>query len=353
MRRLDSADLRDEQMPEVGSLARTAALTGYESLAQSLGLDAVRMLQAAKLPFEALCDPDMLVSLDAVAWLLEESARQSGQEAFGLLLAEPRRLSNLGLLAVVVREEPTARAVLLALARYQRLQNRGLMIQLEDAGALTLVHLKLRLHRQLASRQGIEMAAAVTLNTLTSVVGDRIGPERICFVHGRPRCLDVHRRVLGVPVEFSQPFDALIYRSRDLDAPIRSADPALSRTIRRCFDQMLAAESDDPLECVRQVVRLLLPTGNCSVEQVAEHLGTHRRTLNRHLAAIGENVSKIIDEVRAELAESYLAADLRTLYEIADMLGFASGADFSRWFRGRYGMTASQWKALRRPPGTA
>lgn len=347
MRRPVVLELRDEQIPDVGCLTRSATLTGYESLALSVGLDPVRMMQMAKLPIEALSDPDIFISLDSVATLLEESARQSRQEAFGLLLAETRRLSNLGVLALVVREEPTARAVVQSLARYMRIQNRGLQLKVEDAGTLAMIHLDLRLQRHGGARQGIEMAVAITLRTLRALTNEVFKPERLSFIHGRPRSLEVHRRVLGAPVDFSQSFDAIICRSRDLDLPIPSADPALSRAVRRWLDAQLAEARDDPLDRVRQVVRTLLPTGACSVEQVAEHLGTHRRTLNRRLAIAGENVSTIIDEVRAEMAEAYLAGGLRTLYEVAGLLGFSSGADFSRWFRGHYGMTATQWIAHR------
>ena len=75
------------------------------------------------------------------------------------------------------------------------------------------------------------------------------------------------------------------------------------------------------------------------------HLGMHRRTLNRQLAAEGESVTTIINAVRAELAEEYLANSKRKLYEVAELLGFSSAADFSRWFRGQFGKTPSDWAA--------
>ncbi|WP_268810940.1 helix-turn-helix transcriptional regulator [Caballeronia choica] len=90
---------------------------------------------------------------------------------------------------------------------------------------------------------------------------------------------------------------------------------------------------------------MLLPSGLCSVDQVAQHLGMHRRTLNRHLAANGESVTTIINAARAELAEEYLASSKRRLYEVAELLGFSSAGDFSRWFRGQFGETPSEWAA--------
>jgi flavin reductase (DIM6/NTAB) family NADH-FMN oxidoreductase RutF/DNA-binding MarR family transcriptional regulator/AraC-like DNA-binding protein len=48
----------------------------------------------------------------------------------------------------------------------------------------------------------------------------------------------------------------------------------------------------------------------------------HRRTLNRQLAADGETVTTVINAVRAELAEEYLAGSKRKLHEVAELPGF-------------------------------
>ena len=338
-----------QQTPEIGCLTRSATLSGFESLAMSVGLDPVRMLQAAKLPVAALNDPDILVSADAVAGLLDTSARLARQESFGLLLAETRQLSNLGMLGLLVREEPTLRSAVQALGRFQRVQNGALHLALEDDGLFARIRLDLALQKHGASRQGIEMAAAITLHTLRSLSGGGFQAAWISFVHAQPASLEVHRRVLGVRVEFSHNANAIVCRSRDLDRPVPAANPAFSRAIRQCLERQLALETEVPLERVRQVIKSLLPGGACSADQVAEHLGTHRRTLNRRLARSGRNVSSMIDEVRAELARGYLAGQRRPLYEIANLLGFASGAEFSRWFRDHFAMTASEWIAASSP----
>ena len=137
----------------------------------------------------------------------------------------------------------------------------------------------------------------------------------------------------------------MVCDSNDLDIPIPAADPALNREVKRLLDAQLANLRDDPGQQTRQIVRMLLPSGLCSVDRVARHLGMHRRTLNRQLATEGESVTTIINAVRAELAEEFLANSKRRLYEVADLLGFASAGDFSRWFRSQYGNTPSDWAA--------
>ncbi|MGA7815563.1 AraC family transcriptional regulator [Caballeronia sp.] len=327
------------------SLTRSASLTDYEHVARSVGLDPLRMLQMAKLPATVLDDPNMMISADSVGWLLEESARLSGQEAFGLLLAETRSLANLGMLALVLREEPTLRAAMQSCVRYMRLHNAGVQLRLNDAGDVVLLHMGANMQPPGVWRQAIEQSAGIGFRTFRALSGNTFRPTRICFTHERPASLEVHHRVLGTAIEFSQECNAIVCRGRDLDMPIPAADPTLNREVKRWLDMQLANLRDEPAQRARQIVRMLLPSGLCSVDQVAQHLGMHRRTLSRHLAAEGESVTTIINAVRVELAEEYLANSKRRLYDVAELLGFSSAGDFSRWFRGQFGKTPSDWTA--------
>jgi AraC-like DNA-binding protein len=333
----------------VHALTRSASLTDYEHVARSVGLDPFRMLRMAKLPAKVLDDPNLMISADSVGWLLAESARLSGQEAFGLLLAETRSLANLGMLALAMREEPTLRAAMQSCVRYMRLHNAGVQLRLDEAGDVVLLHVGANMvggHG--VWRQTIEMSTGIGMRMFNVLSRNTFRPLRISFTHERPASLEVHHRVLGTAIEFSQECNAIVCRGGNLNMPIPAADPTLIREVKRMLDIQLANVRDEPAQRARQVARMLLPSGLCSVEQVAQHLGMHRRTLNRHLAAEGESVTTIINAVRAELAEEYLAGSKRKLYEVAELLGFSSAGDFSRWFRIQFGKTPSEWVAHHR-----
>ena len=327
------------------ALTRSASLTDYEVVARSLGLDPFRMLRMAKLPSNALEDPNMMINASSVGWLLEESARLSGEEAFGLLLAERRGLANFGMLALVMRDEPTLRAALQSCIRYMRLHNAGVQLRIEDAGDVMLLHVGMNMQRRGVWRQAIEMSTGILLRTLQMLSCNAFRPASISFTHEQPASFKVHRRVLGTPIDFSQECNAIVCRSSDLDMPIPAADPVLMLEVKRWLDMQLTNLRDELAQQVREIIRMLLPSGLCSLDRVAQHLGMHRRTLNRRLAAEGEGFRTIFNGVRAELAQEYLANSKRKLYEVAELLGFSSPGAFSHWFRDQFGKTPSEWAA--------
>ena len=88
-------------------LIRSASLTNFADVARRVGLDPARLLREFGLPQQCLRDPELKVPLDTVRQLLEVSAERADVEAFGLMMADSRWLSNLGPVGLLVREQPT------------------------------------------------------------------------------------------------------------------------------------------------------------------------------------------------------------------------------------------------------
>ena len=82
---------------------------------------------------------------------------------------------------------------------------------------------------------------------------------------------------------------------------------------------------------VCEVLRELLPTGNCSVEAVAQHFSIDRRSILRRLKSDGTTYADLLKQVRSDLLEHYIENTDLSLTEIARLLGFASLSALSRW----------------------
>jgi len=183
---------------------------------------------------------------------------------------------------------------------------------------------------------------------LQSLLGAAWKPERVCFSHAPLATAAAHVRFFGCPVDFRCDVNGFVCAPTALDARLPKGDPVMARYAQQYLDSILEHPHATTADKVRQFVRALLPSGRCSIEQVAQHLGMDRRTVHRHLASDAETFSSIVDAVRVELATRYLTTTDRPLAEVADLLGFSGLSALSRWFSGRFDCSASAWRAAHR-----
>ncbi|AZG46971.1 AraC family transcriptional regulator [Gordonia insulae] len=325
-------------------LARYAALNNYVELGHSLGLDPAQLVRDVGLDPASLALQDRWVPADAVAELLERSATASGRADFGLALARHRRLGNLGPLSLVIREEPDVRSALRVLIRHQHMYNEALRTRLSEAGGIATLATTVDVGGDGEVGQSVELAVAILFQLLQGFISPAWHPLAISFAHPAPPEHRPHDQFFHTTVRFDQDFNGITLYTKDLDTPNAMADPELRRYTQELLDGMAVSPDPDTAYRVRELIELLLPTGRCSVDQVARSLGVDRRTVHRRLRAEGETFSSVLDSTRVGLARHMVGSDRRSLTEVADLLGFSSPGNFSRWFRQRFGQSPSEWR---------
>ena len=331
-------------MPRPSPVIRSASLSGYLELAQSLGLNAQSMMARAGLSLRCLDDPETPISVLSVRHLLESSAQAAGIEDFGLQLARGRRLANLGPISIVLREEPTARQALDTLGRYLRLLNASLLTHIEDHADVVIIREDVLIDGGGPVRQSIELAIGVMYRILLELLGPQWRPRQVCFMHRPPANLESHRQLFGAVVEFNSPFNGIVCGAKDLGAQLPRQESGMSHYARRFLEQALSRAPGNTLDSARQLISALLPGGRCTAEQVAQLLGMDRRTLHRHLLAEGESFSSLLRAIRAEFATRQIRDSDCALADLADLLGFSGPSPFAFWFRQHFGCTVSQWR---------
>ena len=301
----------------------------------------MQLLREFRLPVRCLRDPELKVPIDNVRRLLEASAERSGVEAFGLLMAESRRLSNMGPVGLLVQAQPTLRRALETLARYSKPLNEALFLTIEESGDVVVIREELIVGGAGPIRQSTELAIGVVFRVLRALLGPDWKPRRVCFAHDAPSDRSVHARVFGCDVEFGHDFNGIVCTRSELESPNPHADPAMARYARELLETHHGRGGPRVTAQVRGLVVLLLGSGRCTIDSVAQHLGVDRRTVHRHLAGEQETFSGIVDAVRQELATRYMEDRNRTLAEISSLLGFSAPSGFSRWYRRHFKITAS------------
>jgi len=331
--------------PRSSATVRSSFLRGYVELARSVGLDPLRMLDAAGIPREALTDPELRVPTIASRVLLESSARVA--EDFGLRLSEMRTPSIMGPLALVVRDQTTLRNMLVAFARYVGLHSDANVMRLEEAGDIAILRVELEYPSPGPHRQSTELSMGQTMQVLRRHMGPQWRPLSVSLIHGPPASLAAYRRVFRAEVRFNQDFDGFVFPRLDLDCINPASDPELAQHIERYADELTGSTRASLPDKARRFVLDRLSTGNCTQETLALQLGVELRTLQRQFAAAGTTFGQIVQEVRMELTIQYLDGSDRSLAEVAELLGFSALSAFSRWHHAHYGQTLSARRARR------
>lgn len=335
-------------------LHRSACLTNFVELAQALHISPLEELRKVHISPSCLNNPDTMIPVTDFIQLLENCAHAAGVENFGLRLAEGRKPSNLGPLAIVLRSQPTMRKALEALRQHGHLQAEAVMFHFEEADGVLIIREELMPDHPEPMRQATELSLGVLYKTLLVLLGDDWRPNTICFRHSAPTDLSVHRRVFDARLQFDSNIDGIICRASRLDQPLPNYDPETARYLQKLLEAVNTRPVQTVGDKVRDLVWVLLPTGRCSVEVVSQHLGLDRRTLHRHLKKEGQSFSEISDHVRGDLAVKYLTEYHRPLKDMAELLGFSEPSAFSRWFVRRFGRTATLWRQNHQagsPPG--
>lgn len=328
----------------MSTLIRAATLKNYFEVAQQLGLNPQPLLQDTGLSRTMLADPERRVPADAVVRLLEDSARLSGCDTFGLRMAESRQMSDFGVASLLLIHQPTLRDALVATMQYRHLMNELLAIHVEERGRTVVIREEFVADVGTSSRQAIELALGALYRLCGFLLGPHWKPHSVNFSHGPPENLLVHRRVFRCPSEFDREFNGIVCDAADLNYPNPSADPAMAKYVKRLVETLPGPAESTLVTDVRKDIYILMPMGQATIEQVARGRGINVRTLQRRLEEAGDTFSEMLNSVRTDLVLRYMENKLYSLQMVGRLLGFSTPSSFSRWFNTEFGKSPREWR---------
>lgn len=325
---------------------RAATLSVYLEVADSVGLDGYWMLRHAGIPTSALDNPDNRLPAAIVVRLLEQSARRSGREDFGLLMAESRSFASLGPISLLLDRLANIREVIGALGVYRRHMNDIVMIDLEEGTETALI--KIGFIPEFAKVQVTDFAVALGCTVLSGASRGYWQPATVHLTRAAPADPAPWRRFFQAPVEFNSLFNGFACPVRSLEIANPNADALMAQHAEQLLRLVpLPRENSPASERVRRAIALLLPNGQARLDAVAAQLGSAPRALQRSLEAEGTTFAGLLGEVRRELAQVYLDG-AQPITAVSEQLGYASPSAFTRWFVSEFGTSPHSWRNDRR-----
>lgn len=331
-----------------GGYDRVASTLALRPLLREFGVDLAQVLAQAGLPAELFNHPDNLLPFRQGSSLLGLCVDRTGCAHLGLLIGRHTPLEALGIIADLVKAAPDVRSALKLLSRY---------LTLSDGGGLATLSEDTRLasYAYALYEPGVERAEIVydivlasIWNILRALCGAQWLPREIRFMRRRPPDTRPYRSFLRAPLRFDCDQSAVVFDKVWLDVPLRSADPQRLRSLVARVRAVEAQATGEVPAQVRRVLRRQLLSAGTSMQQVAEELTMHRRTLDRKLQLEGIGFQALVDEVRYEVARQLLRDTEMPIIAIAQSLHFADASVLTRAFRRWSGMTPSHWRATSR-----
>ncbi|MDH4608276.1 AraC family transcriptional regulator [Pseudomonas sp. BN102] len=338
-----SASLTAPLMSNVGVLS--AAASGLDSFITGQGGDLDRIFGRAGIDPEQLRHPALSLALTNYCQVLEEAARQSGCDNFGLRYGQQFQPQALGLLGYVGLCSETLEEALKNFAAAFPYHQHSTLIRLVDCGECYRFDYLVRHGAILDRRQDAELTMGMALNLLRHVLGRDWAPRAVTFEHARPEGWQEHVKAFGAQVQFERTCNSLLVPKRDLQGQLMpERDPTLlflvQDVIRRLGEQSVRPSL---VEEAGTQIRLALAEGEPSLELIAERLELTAAGLQRRLREEGLSFSQLVEQTRRELALHYLR-QRRPISELAALLGYSETSAFSRAFRRWFGVSPRQWR---------
>ena len=202
------------------------------------GYDGAPILQLPGIRGRDLKDPDVRVPEEASreAWRLAMSITKD--EAIGLHLAQWLPRGSLDLVEYAFRTSATLADGLARLARYGRLINDRLSVQIVRKGPGVTFMVGGADGRPLHP-QRVELSMALALRLAREAASLELVPVEMQFAHAAPADQTEHRAFFKCPMHFSSGVSAMVFSDEDGARALRAADAPLATVIQRRLDKAL------------------------------------------------------------------------------------------------------------------
>lgn len=323
------------------TLIRAANLWGFHDQVYRLGADPDVLLKRFHIKPATLADPDAYVVYRDMLRLLETCAAELRCPDFGQRLSYAQGLEMLGPIAVIARNAETVLDAFASIARYLHIHCPALHLTL--SGRTTSGGYRFRYHIDEPGMSRLSQAYELSLANGARIVellaGKDANMQRICFPHAQLSDASTYRRTFSCPVIFEQQVCSFDISANLAQKKISDADSQTWHMAERYLESAYGSGEVAISKQVRELIRLLLPTGQCSIDNIAAKLALHPRSLQRQLAKEKSRYNALVDEERRERARYYLAETQLYLIQITGLLGYNEQSSLNRACRRWFGMT--------------
>jgi AraC-like DNA-binding protein len=194
------------------------------------------------------------------------------------------------------------------------------------------------------SEHSIDAILATVVGQCRLMLDRSVTPIEVTVRRGAPPSPTAYAARFGCPVTFDARDSRVVFDREVVEQRMPTGEVELARRNDDVVAGYLATlDGQRSLSaCVRAALVAALPSGAPTAPAIARTLATSSRSMQRHLCDEGTSFRELLQEVRCDMAISYLRSGTHTIAETAALLGFGDVTAFSRAFKRWTGRSPSR-----------
>ena len=288
-----------------------------------------------RLPAEDDDDPESLLPEKPFWKLINKVAEEKTIPDFGTQVAEIEPWHKIQSLAPLLQDSKTLKDLLTGFCDAAVKQSTHAHFALEQNNEITwfkkqgvpLIRndIQMEMYRITSMIQLIQVAA-----------GSTWVPEQVRLMM-KSTCLDKHCKwIQNSKLVFASKETSVLVPEDLLSMPVSLEIPTTGTQLRP-YDINAGF-----LDSLRQIIRMYIGHGDCSIDTISEAIDMSARTLQRRLHRNGYKYNNLCGEIKLQIAIEYLNTG-RSVSETATLLNYSDVAHFTRAFKRWTGKTPSSF----------
>jgi AraC-like DNA-binding protein len=326
-------------------------LTGVHYLletAHAEGVDAASCLIGSAISREALQQRHAQIEAWQELAVIRNLLEHAGRTGLGFVAGQRYHLTSLGLLGFTMLASRTLGEAFATFSRFQLLALTLCPARVETERRGTWLLFDASVLPQDARVFVIERGLSACLGIASELLQRPIEPLAVEMTSSAPADPAALLRDFPYPLHFGAARNGILFAHADLQfslpqAHISAHSEGEQLCERLCLEISHSLVKTPTARLVQQVL-IRDSTSLLSSRAVAERLGLSERTLHRRLASEGQAFQPLNEQIKQRLAERLLSDSPLDINSIAQRLGYAEAASFSRAFRRWTGYSPGHWK---------